>query len=101
VSYTLFFILITDINVIVAESTGAAQVKNPTASISAEDSAVQNSAGEPSVVEFVVASVVVEATTMTIPEVLSTISVPQEPAVGCTLHKLSWLPSLWILPVLS
>ena len=39
-----------------AESTGIAQVEDPAASIGAEDSTVQTSAGEPSVMEFAVAS---------------------------------------------
>ena len=54
-SYTIFFIIITDIKVMVAKSTRVAQVENPVASIDAEDSAVQISVGEPSVVEFVAA----------------------------------------------
>ena len=59
-----------------AESTGVAQVEDPAASIGTEDSAIQNSAGEPSAVEFTVASIAVEATTtITIPEVLETTSV--------------------------
>ena len=70
--YTLFFIVITDINIMVAESTGLAQVNDPTASIGAEDSAVQTSAGEPSAMEFAATSVAVEATTTTVPEVLAT-----------------------------
>ena len=44
-----------------AESTGVAQAEDPAASIGAEDSAVQTSAGEPSIVEFAAASVAVEA----------------------------------------
>ena len=52
-SYTLFFIVIIDINVMVAESTGVTQVEDPMASLGAEDITVQTSAGEPSVVEFV------------------------------------------------
>ena len=39
--------------------------------LSVEDNAVQTSAGEPSAVEFVAASVTVEATTTTVPEVLA------------------------------
>ena len=46
-----------------AKSTGIAQVEAPVANIGAEDSTAQTSAGEPSVVEFVVASVAVEAAT--------------------------------------
>jgi len=82
VSYTLFFIIITDINFMVAESTRVAQVEDPAASVSAEDSAVQTSAGEPSTVEFVVASIIMEATTITISEVLASASVSEEPVVG-------------------
>jgi len=65
------------------ESTEATQVGDPAAS--AEDSAVQTLAGEPSVVEFVVASVAVEAaTTITVLEVLATTLVSDEPVVGLT-----------------
>jgi len=71
VPYTLFFIIITDINVMIAESAGVAQVEDPAASIGVENSVVQTSAGEPSAVEFVAASVVVEATTTTVLEVLA------------------------------
>ena len=81
-TYTLFFIVITDINVMVAQSTGVAQVEDPMVSIGTEDNAVQTSANEPSAVEFVAASVAVEATTMTVPEVLATTSTSQEPVVG-------------------
>ena len=53
------------------ESTGVAQVEDPAASISAEYSTNQTSTGEPSVVDFAVAYVAVEAaTTITVPEVL-------------------------------
>ena len=45
--YTLVFIVITNVDVMVAESTEIAQVEDPVASISAEDNAVQTSAGEP------------------------------------------------------
>ena len=58
--YTLFFVVITDINVMAAESTRVAQVEDPVASISAEDSAVQTSASEPNAVEFIAAPVAVE-----------------------------------------
>ena len=68
-----------------AESTGVAQVEDPVASISAEGSTVQTSAGEPSAVEFVVASVAVEATiTITVPEISVTTSVSHDPIVGLT-----------------
>jgi len=82
VIYTLFFSVITDINVMVAESTGVAQVEDPATSIDALNSAVQNSAGEPSAVELAATSIVVEATTTTVPEVLATTLAPQEPDVG-------------------
>ena len=39
-SYTLFFIVITDINVMIAESTRVAQVEDHVTSISIVDSAV-------------------------------------------------------------
>ena len=52
------------------------------ASISAEDSAVQTSASESSVVKFVAAPVAVETTTITVPEVLATTSASKEPVVG-------------------
>ena len=73
---------ITDINVMVAESTEIAQVEDPATSIGAEDSAVQTSAGEPSVVEFAATSVAVEATTTDVPEVLASASLSEEPIVG-------------------
>ena len=52
------------------------------ASTSAEDSALQTSASEPSVVEFVVVPVASEAFTITVPEVSVTISVSTEPAAS-------------------
>ena len=62
-----------------------AQVEDPAVSISAEDSTVQISAGEPSAVDFAVASVAVEAaTTITVPEVLAMTSVSDEPVVSLT-----------------
>ena len=64
----LFF---TDINVMVTESTGVAQVEDPAASIGVEVRVVQTSPGEPSAVEFATASVTVEATTIAVPEVLA------------------------------
>ena len=70
-SSTLLFIVTTDINVIVAESTGVAQVEDLMGSLGAEDGAVQASADEPSVVEFVAAPVSVEATTTAVTEVLA------------------------------
>jgi len=76
-----------------AESTGVAQVEDPAASIGAEDSTVQTSASEPSVVEFVVASVAVEAaTTITVPEVLAMTSVSDERVVGLTPAQVELVP---------
>ena len=46
-----------------AESTGVAQVEDPTASTGAEDSTVETLAGEPDAARFAVASVAVEAVT--------------------------------------
>ena len=46
------------------------------ASIGVEDIIVQTLASEPSAVEFVAASVAVEAATMTVPEVLAMTSAP-------------------------
>ena len=67
------------------ESTGVVQVEDPAASLCAEDSTVQTSTGEPSAMEFAVTSVTVEATTtITVPEVLATTSVSDEPVVGLT-----------------
>ena len=80
--YTLFFIVITDINVMVTESTRVAQVENPMESLGAEGSAVQTSADEPSAVEFVVASVAVEATATAILEVLALASASEEPIIS-------------------
>ena len=65
-----------------AESTGVAQVEDPTASIGAEDSVVQTSAGEPSAVEFAAAFVTMEATTTDVPEVLASAALSEEPVVG-------------------
>ena len=67
------------------ESTGVVQVEDPAVSLGVEDSTVQTSAGEPNAVEFVVASVAVEAAiTTTVPEVLATTSVSDEHVVGLT-----------------
>jgi len=75
------------------ESTGVAQVEDPATSIDAEDSTVQTSAGEPSAVEIVVASVAVEtATTITVPEVLVTTSVSDEPVVSLTPAHVELVP---------
>ena len=77
----------------VTESTGVAQVEDPAASLGAEDSTVQTSASESSVVEFVVASVAVDATTtITVPEVLATTSVSNEPVVGPTPARVDLVP---------
>ena len=60
-------------------------MEDPAASIGPEDSTVQTSAGEPSAVEFVVASVAVEAAmTITVLEVLAMTSVSNKPVVGLT-----------------
>ena len=76
-----------------AESTEIAQVEDPAVSIGAADSTVHTSAGEPSAVEFVVASVAVEAaTTITIPEVSVTTSVSDEPIVGLTPAQVELVP---------
>jgi len=80
--YTFVFIIIANIDIMVAESTGIAQVENPVASISAEDSALQTSAGEPGAVEFVAVPVALEATTITVPEVSVMISISKEPTAG-------------------
>jgi len=80
---TLLFIITTDIKVMVAESTGIAQVEDPMESLGAEDNAVQTSIGEPSAVEFVAAPVTVEATiTILVLEVLVTTSMSDEPVVS-------------------
>jgi len=76
-----------------AQSTTIAQVEDPVASIGAEDSAVQTSAGEPSAVEFAVASVAIEAaTTITVPEELATTSMSDEPVVGLTPTQVELVP---------
>jgi len=82
VTYTPIFIVIANIDIMIAESTGLAQVEDPVASTNAEDNALQTSAREPGAVEFVAAPVVSEATTITVQEVLATTSVSTEPAVG-------------------
>jgi len=53
---TLLFIVTTDINVMIVKSTGVVQVEDPIGSLGAEDSVVQVSTDEPSIVEFVAAS---------------------------------------------
>ena len=76
-----------------AESTGVAQLEDPAASIGAEDSTVQTSAGEPNAVGFVVASVVVEAAmTITVPEVSVTTSVSDELIVSLTPAQAELVP---------
>jgi len=82
VPFTPIFIVITNIEIMIAESTRLAQVEDPVVSTSAEDSALQTSAGEPSAMEFVVAPVAPKATTITVPEVSATTSVSIESAVG-------------------
>ena len=76
-----------------AKSTGVAQVEDPAASIGAEDSTVQTSTGEPDAARFAVASVAVEAaTTITIPEVSGTTSVPDEPIIDLTPAQAELVP---------
>ena len=81
-SQTLIFIVIANIDVMVAESTGLAQVEDPMASTSADYNALQTSAGEPGVVESVTVPDASEATTITVPEVSAMISALTEPAAG-------------------
>jgi len=81
----------------ITESIGLAQVKEPVASTGAEDSALQTSTAKLGIVEFVVASVASEATTITVPEVSVMTSALTEPATSLVLHLVSWLPSLWTL----
>ena len=69
-----FFIVIADING--CREYWGAQVEDPMASIGVEDIIVQTLASEPSAVEFVAASVAVEAATMTVPGVLAMTSAP-------------------------
>ena len=77
----------------VAESAEVAQVEDPMESLGAEDSAVQTSAGEPSVVEFEAALVTVEATTeIIVSELLATTSVSDEPIVGITPTQVELTP---------
>jgi len=76
-----------------AESTRVAQVEDHAASIGAKNSIVQISAGEPSTVEFVVASIAVKtAKTITVPEVLVTTSVSNEPVVGLSPAQVELVP---------
>ena len=89
---TLFFVVITDINVMVAESTGVAQVEDFVASTSTEDSVIKASASEPSVVEFAVALVAVKTTTISAPEVLAMISVSKETVVGLIPARVELAP---------
>ena len=75
------------------ESIGVVQVEDPAVRIGAEDSTVQTSVGEPSAIEFAVASVAVEAvTTITVPEVLVTTLVSDEPIVGLTPVQVELVP---------
>ena len=85
----------------VAESTGVAQVEDPVASIGAEDSIVQTSAGEPSAIEFAAAFVALEAATTDVLKVLDSAVLSEEPVVGIVPHKLSRLLFLWVSLVLS
>ena len=78
----LLFIVTTDINVMVAESTGVAQVEDLMGSLGIEDIAVQASADEPSAVEFIAAPFAVEATTTAVPGVLASASASEESVVG-------------------
>ena len=80
--YTSVFIVIANIDVMIAESTGLAQVENPMASTSAEDSAFHTLAGELSIVEFVAVPVASKATTITVPEMSATILVSTEPSAS-------------------
>ena len=66
----------------IVESTGLAQVEKPVVSTDAEDSALQISIAEPSIVKSVPTVVISEATIVTIPEVPVTTSVFAEPAAG-------------------
>jgi len=70
--YTPILIIIANIDVMIAESTRIAQVKEPVASTGAEDSALQTSTAEPSTTEFVPAAVASEATTVTVIEMPAT-----------------------------
>ena len=80
---TLPFIVTTDINVMVAECAGAAQVEDPMTSLGAEDNAIQTSVREPCAVEFVAVPVTVEATTtIVVPEVSVTTSASDELVVS-------------------
>jgi len=97
VPYTPIFIVIANIEVIIVESTRLAQVEDPVASTSAEDSALQTLAGEPSAVEFVAAPIVPKATTITVSEVSTMTSMSTESAVSLSLDKVNWLLSLWTL----
>jgi len=76
-----------------AKSIGVAQVEGLVASIGTEDSTIQTSAGKPSVVEFVVVSIAVEAATIIIvPEVSVTTSISDEPIVGLTPAQVELVP---------
>ena len=80
---TLLFIITTDINVMVAESTGVAQVEDPMESLGAGDNTIQTSAVGSSAMEFVAAPVAMEATTtITVPEALVMTSASDEPVVS-------------------
>ena len=65
--YILIFIIIANIDITVAESTGLAQVEGPVVGTRVEDSAVQTSTSEPSAVEFDATLVATKATTITVP----------------------------------
>ena len=67
-------------------------MEDPAASLGAEDSTVPTSAGESSAVEFAVASVAVDAATTTVPEVLVTTSVSDEPIIGLTPAQVELVP---------
>ena len=74
--------VIANMVVIIAESTGVAQVEEPMTNTGAEDSTLQTSTAEPSTVKSVPAVVISEAATVTIPEVPVTTSSLKELAAG-------------------
>jgi len=92
VPYTLVFIVIANIDVMIAESTRLAQVEDPVAGTGVKDNAVQTSAGEPSVVEFVASPVAMEATMIMVPEVSATTSVSKEHCIGLIPAQIELAP---------
>ena len=74
----------------IAESTRVDQMEEPVASTDAEDSTLQTSTAEPSIVKSVPEVMISDAATVTILEVSVTTSASKEPAAGMSLRSVKW-----------